>query len=254
MSTNVIYAHTLDDKEEIAKTLFRYDMLSLPIVDKEDRLVGIVTVDDSVDVIQEETTEDFERMAGITDSGNDTYLKTPAWKLAKSRIVWLMILMFSSMISGALLERYESAISAIPLLVSFIPMLMGTAGNAGTQASTVIIRGLALDEIEPADAFKVWWKEARISLLVGAILAVVNYIRLMIQYHDMGVAVTVSATLLIAVFVAKSMGCLLPILASKLKIDPALMATPILATVVDAACILVYFLLATNILSARLGM
>ena len=251
MNTNVIHAHTLDDREKVAKLFSKYDMISLPVVDKEERLVGIITVDDAVDVLQEENTEDFEKMAGMAPS-EEEYLKTPIWKLAKNRIVWLVILMLSSMITGAMLEHFEAAIAAIPLLVSFIPMLMDTGGNSGTQASTMVIRGLALDEIEPRDAAKVWFKEIRVALLVSAGLALINFARIAIQYQDVAVAAIVSLTLIATVCIAKSLGCLLPMLAKKLKLDPALMATPILTTVTDAASILVYFTLTMNILGDRL--
>ena len=251
MNTNVIHVHTLDDREEVAKLFSKYDMISLPVVDNEERLVGIITVDDAVDVLQEENTEDFEKMAGMAPS-EEEYLKTPIWKLAKNRIVWLVILMLSSMVTGAMLEHFEAAIAAIPLLVSFIPMLMDTGGNSGTQASTMVIRGLALDEIEPRDAAKVWFKEIRVALLVSAGLALINFARIAIQYHDVAVAAIVSLTLIATVCIAKSLGCLLPMLAKKLKLDPALMATPILTTVTDAASILVYFTLTMNILGDRL--
>ncbi len=252
MSTNVIYVHTLDDKEEVAKIFSRYDMLSLPVVDKEERLVGIITVDDAVDVMQDENTEDFEKMAGMAPS-EDTYLKTPVWKLAKNRIVWLLVLMVSAMVTGAMLEKFEAAIAAIPLLVSFIPMLMDTGGNSGTQASTMIIRGMALDEIDLSDFFRVWFKEIRVALLVSIGLALINFARIWIQYGDLQVAATVSITLIATICIAKSMGCLLPMLALKLKLDPALMATPILTTITDACSILVYFSLAGVILGSRLG-
>ncbi len=251
MSTNVISAHTLDDKEEIAKLFSRYDMLSLPVVDKEDRLVGIITVDDAVDVMQEENTEDFEKMAGMAPS-EESYLKTSIWKLARNRIVWLLVLMLSAMVTGAMLERFEAAIATIPLLVSFIPMLMDTGGNSGTQASTMIIRGMALDEIDPKDFARVWFKEIRVALLVSGVLSLINFVRISIQYKDAGVAAVVSVTLIATVCIAKSLGCALPMLARKLKLDPALMATPILTTITDACSILVFFSLANKILASRL--
>lgn len=251
MSTNVIFAHTLDDKEEIAKMFSRYDMLSMPVVDKEDRLVGIITVDDAVDVLQEENTEDFEKMAGMAPS-EDTYLRMSVFTIAKNRFVWLLILMLSAMITGAMLEHFENAIASIPLLVAFIPMLMDTGGNSGTQSSTSIIRGMALDEIESKDFFRVWFKEIRVALLVSLGLAVVNFTRIAIQYRDVLVAATVSLTLVATVCIAKSLGCILPMLASKLKLDPALMATPILTTITDACSVLVYFSLAGIILHGRL--
>ncbi|MBQ9832635.1 MAG: magnesium transporter [Clostridia bacterium] len=251
MSTNVIYAHTLDDKEEVAKVFSRYDMLSLPVVDKEDRLVGIITIDDAVDVMQEENTEDFEKMAGMVPS-EDTYLKTSVFKLARNRIIWLVILMLSAMITGSMMEQYEAAISALPLLVSFIPMLMGTGGNCGSQASTIIIRGMALDEIELSDFFKVWFKEIRVALLCSVVLSLVNFFRIWIQYQDLGVAVTVSLTLIATVCIAKSLGCILPMLAKKLHLDPAIMASPMITTLTDAASILVFFNIAINLLGSRL--
>ena len=251
MNTNMIYAHTLDDKEEIAKLFSRYDMLSLPVVDKEDRLVGIITIDDAVDVMQEENTEDFEKMAGMAPS-EDTYLKTSVFKLAQNRIIWLVILMLSAMITGSMMEQYETAISALPLLVSFIPMLMGTGGNCGSQASTIIIRGMALDEIELSDFFKVWFKEIRVALLCSFVLAFVNFLRIWIQYQDLMVAVTVSLTLVATVCIAKSLGCILPMLAKKLHLDPAIMASPMITTLTDAASILVFFNIAIHLLGSRL--
>ena len=260
MSTNVIHAHTLDDKEEIAKLFSRYDMLSLPVVDKEERLVGIITIDDAVDVMQEANTEDFEKMAGIAHS-DDTYLKMPVVSLAKNRIIWLLVLMFSAMITGAMLEHYEAAIATLPLLVSFIPMLMDTGGNCGSQASTMIIRGMALDEIEPSDFLRVWWKEIRVALLCGGTLSVVNFVRIYLQYNVLAaepnpdcvrIAAVVSLTLIATVCIAKSLGCILPMLAKKLKLDPALMAAPMITTVTDACSILVFFSLALTILRDRL--
>ncbi len=247
MTADPIRVHTLDDREDIAKLFSRYDLLALPVVDKEDRLVGIITIDDAVDVMQEENTEDFERMAAMAPS-DDSYLKTPVLTLAKNRIVWLTILMFSAMISGALLEHYESAIAGIPLLVAFIPMLMGTGGNSGSQASTMIIRGMALDEIELSDVIQVWWKEIRVAVLCGSALAVVNFLRVWIQYGEPLIALVVSLTLIVTVVVAKSLGCLLPMLAKLLRLDPAIMAAPMITTITDACSILVFFAIATQLL------
>ena len=260
MSANVIHAHTLDDKEEIAKLFSRYDILSLPVVDKEERLVGIITIDDAVDVMQEENTEDFEMMAGMAHS-DGTYLKMPVVSLAKNRIIWLLVLMLSAMITGAMLEHYEAAIATLPLLVSFIPMLMDTGGNCGSQASTMIIRGMALDEIEPADFLRVWWKEIRVALLCGGTLSIVNFVRIYLQYNVFAaapnpdcvrIAAVVSLTLIATVCIAKSLGCILPMLAKKLGLDPALMAAPMITTVTDACSILVFFSLALMILRDRL--
>ena len=251
MRSSVISANTNEDQEEVAKMFYKYDMLSMPVVDNENRLVGIITIDDVVDVVQEEVTEDFEKMAGILPS-EDTYLKTPVFTLFKSRILWLMVLMVSAMVSGALMTRFEGAISALPLLVSFIPMLMGTGGNSGSQSSTTIIRSMSLDEIELSDFFRVWWKEVRIALLCGVALALVNFARIYFQYHDGVIAMTVSLTLIVTVVIAKSLGCILPMLAKKLKLDPALMASPMLTTIPDAASILVFFMFVMVFLGDKL--
>lgn len=252
MDTNPIHVHTHDDQEEIAKMFSRYDMLAMPVVDSENRIVGIITIDDAVDVIQNENTEDFEKMAGMTPSDN-TYLRTSAFNLAKNRIPWLVFLMIPAMITGALMEYYEAAFVSIPILVTFIPQITGTGGNCGSQSSTMIIRGLALDEITPKDILKVWWKELRVALICGAALSLVNFIRIIVQYHDLQVAVVVSVTLILTVCIAKSMGCVLPILAKLAHVDPAIMASPLITTITDALSILVYFNFALWYLPGRLG-
>ena len=246
MDENVIKADTLEDQEEVIKMFDKYDCVALPIVDQENRLVGIITIDDAIDVLQEETMEDFEKMAAIAPS-DDTYLKTSAFKHAKNRIVWLLVLMISSMITGAIIENFETAISSLPVLVAFIPMIMGTGGNSGSQSSTLTIRGLAVDEISTKDVFRVMWKELRVALLVGLALAVVNSARIMIQYNDPKIAFTVSLTLIFTVILAKQLGGILPILAKKLKLDPALMASPLLTTVVDTVSVLLFFTISTII-------
>lgn len=252
MDTNPIHVHTHDDQEEIAKMFSRYDMLAMPVVDSENRIVGIITIDDAVDVIQDENTEDFEKMAGMTPSDN-TYLRTSAFNLAKNRIPWLVFLMIPAMITGALMEYYEAAFVSIPILVTFIPQITGTGGNCGSQSSTMIIRGLALDEITPKDILKVWWKELRVALICGTALSLVNFIRIIVQYHDLQVAVVVSVTLILTVCIAKSMGCVLPILAKLAHVDPAIMASPLITTITDALSILVYFNFALWYLPGRLG-
>ena len=252
MDTNPIHVHTHDDQEEIAKMFSRYDMLAMPVVDSENRIVGIITIDDAGDVIQDENTEDFEKMAGMTPSDN-TYLRTSAFNLAKNRIPWLVFLMIPAMITGALMEYYEAAFVSIPILVTFIPQITGTGGNCGSQSSTMIIRGLALDEITPKDILKVWWKELRVALICGAALSLVNFIRIIVQYHDLQVAVVVSVTLILTVCIAKSMGCVLPILAKLAHVDPAIMASPLITTITDALSILVYFNFALWYLPGRLG-
>lgn len=248
METNVISVNTLDDKEEVAKQFDKYDVMALPVVDKEDRLVGIITVDDAIDVLQEENTEDFELMAAMTPT-EDSYFKTSVFSHAKNRILWLLILMLSSAITGAIITHYENAFAAIPVLVSFIPMIMGTGGNCGSQSSTLIIRGMAIDEIELKDFGKAVWKELRVSLLVGAVLAICNGIRIMIQYNDLMLSVVLGLTLICTVILAKLLGCMLPMLAKKLKLDPAIMASPLITTIVDTCSILIYFAIAVNIMN-----
>ena len=248
MDTHVIKAKTTDDQELVADTMNKYGLLSMPVVDSEDRLVGIITVDDVMEVMEEEATEDFEKMAAMLPS-EKPYLKTGVFTLAKNRIPWLLILMLSSTITGGILVKYENAFAAIPLLVSFIPMLMDTGGNSGSQSSTMIIRGMAVGDIEPKDILKVVWKEVRVGLIVGFVLAVVNFIRLMIQYPgNTMICLTVVMSLFCTVIVAKTIGCTLPIGAKVLKLDPAIMASPMITTIVDAVSLMVYFNLACHLL------
>lgn len=247
METTVITVNTLEDKEEVAKAFDKYDLVALPVVDKENRLVGIVTIDDAIDVLQDETTEDFEIMAAMTPTEN-SYFKTSVFKHAKNRILWLLLLMVSSMITGGILTHYEEAFAAVPLLVSFIPMIMGTGGNCGSQSSTLIIRGMAVDEIEPRDFLKAIWKEIRVALIVGSTLAVVNGIRIMVQYNNLKIAIVLGLTLIGTACLAKILGCALPMLAKKLKIDPAIMAAPLISTILDSCSILIYFNIAVAIL------
>lgn len=241
MHTNVIYARTTDDQEAVAHLFAKYDFISLPVVDQENRLVGIVTVDDVVAVITQEATEDFQLMAA-TSPTERPYLKSSVWELAKNRVIWLAILMLSATFTGLILQRYEEAFVALPLLVSFIPMLTDTGGNAGSQTSTLVIRGMALDEISPSDVGKVVWKEFRISLIVGAVLAALNYARILLMHPgEYLVALTVSLALIATVVMAKTVGGLLPIIARILKTDPAIMASPVITTIVDAGALIVYF-------------
>ena len=247
MYKDVISVNTLEDQEEVVKVFDKYDLIAVPVVDNENRLVGIITIDDAVDVIKEEALEDFEKMAAVVPNDN-TYLKTGVLQHAKNRIVWLVILMFSAMITGAIIERFESAIAALPLLVSFIPLIMGTGGNCGSQTSTLIIRGMAMDEISTKDWLKALWKEIRVAVLVGIVLAAIQFLLITIQYHDTKIALVVSITLVCTVVTAKMIGCLLPMGAKKLKLDPAIMAAPLLTTVVDATSILLFFGFATTII------
>lgn len=248
MDTHVIKVVTSEDQEEVVEMMNKYDLLSIPVVDSEDRLVGIITVDDVMDVMEEEATEDFEKMAAMLPS-EKPYLKTSVFQLAKNRIPWLLILMLSSTITGGILVKYENAFSAIPLLVSFIPMLMDTGGNCGSQSSTMIIRGMAVGEIEPSDILKVLWKEIRVGMMVGVVLAIVNFVRLMIQYPgNTMICLTVVLSVFCTVVVAKSIGCSLPLGAKALKLDPAIMASPMITTIVDAVSLMVYFNLACYLL------
>ena len=248
MDTHVIKVTTTEDQEAVADMMNRYGLLCIPVVDSEDRLVGIITVDDVMEVMEEEATEDFEKMAAMLPS-EKPYLKTSVFQLAKNRIPWLLILMLSSTITGAILVKYETAFAAVPLLVSFIPMLMDTGGNSGSQSSTMVIRGMALGEIEPSDVLKVLWKEIRVGFMVGFVLAVVNFIRLMIQYPgNTMICVTVVISMFATVVAAKTIGCTLPIGAKVLKLDPAIMASPMITTIVDAVSLMVYFNLACHLL------
>ena len=240
MEENVITVSTIEDKEEVSKMFDKYDFLALPVIDSENRLVGIVTIDDAFDVMSEESEEDFEKMAAMAPS-EDVYLKEPIFRQYKNRIVWLLILMLSSIVTGKIITNYESAFASVPLLVSFIPMIMDTGGNCGSQASTMIIRALATDEIETRDVFKAWWKEIRIALLVGITLGIVNGARIALQYHDLSLALVIAITLMFTACIAKSLGCLLPIGAKALKLDPAYMASPMITTIVDACSLAIYF-------------
>lgn len=241
METNIIFARTTDDQEEVAQLFAKYDLLTLPIVDHEHRLVGIVTVDDVVEVIHQEATEDFQKMAAMAPS-EKPYLKTSVFSLAKNRITWLMILMVSAMITGTVLAKYEAAFIALPLLVTFIPMLTDTGGNAGSQSSTLVIRGMALNEITTKDFGKVFMKELFVSLLVGLALSIVNFGRLMIMYPgEYMMAFTVSLALYFTVILAKTVGGILPLVAKVLNTDPAIMAAPVITTIVDAFSLIIYF-------------
>lgn len=244
METEIISVYTHSDQEQVAQLFTKYDLLALPVIDQDGRMVGIVTFDDAMDVMVDEATEDITKMAAINPS-EKTYFETSVLQHAKNRIPWLLILMFTSIITGTIITRYENAFAAIPLLVSFIPMLMDTGGNCGSQSATLIIRGIALDEIRFTDLFKVMFKEFRISLIVGAFLAVANGVRIFIQYHNPGLAVVIVCSLMGTVIMAKLVGCILPLLAKKVNLDPAIMASPLITTLVDTFSILIYFNIAT---------
>ena len=248
MTENVISVTTLTDQEDVARDFQKYDFSVMPVVDSEDRLVGIITVDDIVDILQQEATEDIEKMAAI--SPTDTpYIKTGVFETWRKRIPWLLLLMISATFTGMIIAHFEEALSKYVILTSFIPMLMDTGGNAGSQASVSIIRALSLDELSFSDLPKTVWKESRVSLLVGATLAVTNFIKLMlIDKVSASVAAVVCLTLIVTVFVAKLVGCSLPMFAKKLGFDPAVMASPFITTIVDALSLLIYFEFATMIL------
>ncbi len=247
MDANFVKVFTLEDQEEVAKKFDKYDETSIPVVDNENRLVGIVTIDDALDVLQEEVNEDFEKMAAITPT-EETYFKTSVLKHAGNRIIWLLVLMLSAAVTGGIITRYENAFAAVPLLVSFIPMIMDTGGNCGSQSSTLIIRGLAKDEIKIKDWFKALWKEIRVAFIVGVALLLVNVVRIKFQYHDINLALVVGFTIACTVIMAKTLGCLLPILAKKFKLDPAIMAAPLITTIVDTCSVLIYFNIAMLIM------
>ncbi|MEG1615169.1 MAG: magnesium transporter, partial [Oscillospiraceae bacterium] len=241
----LICVNTRDDQEDVAEIAKKYDLLSIPVVDNENRLVGIITIDDIVDIIEEENTEDFEKMALLTPS-DDEYLKTPVIKLVKNRIVWLLILMISATLTSKIIEGFENTLALVVGLTASIPMLMGTGGNAANQTSTLTIRGMALGEVKLGDYPKVLFKEVRVGLICGVILAVVNYARMWLLGSPGGSSVylVTGMAMFFAIVVAKSIGCTLPMIAKILKLDPALMAGPMISTMVDALTLVIYFSLA----------
>lgn len=256
METNIIYVNTSDDQEYVANMFTKYDFLAIPVVDAERRLVGIVTFDDAMDVLQEETTEDIEKMAAITPTDNKPYLKMSAVELWGKRIPWLLLLMISATFTGMIITSFEEALASFVVLTSFIPMLMDTGGNTGSQASVTIIRSLSLGDIEFKNLFKVMWKEFRVAILCGLTLAAANFIKLLtvdkflLGNSDItvGVALVVCSTLVMTVIAAKLIGCTLPMFAKKIGFDPAVMASPFITTIVDAVSLLVYFKIATTFL------
>ncbi|MCI6639781.1 MAG: magnesium transporter [Pygmaiobacter massiliensis] len=248
MDPDIISVNTLDDQEDVGRLFSKYGLLALPVVDHEKRLVGIITVDDAMDVMEQEATEDFEVMGAMHPSERP-YLKTGVFTMVKNRIVWLFVLMLSGIVTGGILGRFEHAIAALPLLVTFVTMITDTGGNAGSQSSTMIIRGMATGEITLRDLPAVLWKEFRVSLLVGVILGGVNFIRLYIMYPgNTLIAFTVALTLLATVMMAKLLGAMLPMFAKLIKLDPAIMSGPLVTTLVDAASLSIYFAVATTLL------
>lgn len=250
MNTNIIYAETKTDKEDVAKLFDKYDFLAFPVVDAEKRLVGIITVDDAIDVIRDEATEDFSKMAAVVPI-EESYFKASVFKHARNRILWLIILMVSATITGAIITGYQETFAAVPMLIACLPMLMDTGGNCGAQTSTMVIRGMAVDEMRPRDFLKVWWKEIRIALLVGASLAVINVLRMLIIYgmtHEtFQLSITSSSALMFTACLAQTLGCMLPMLAKACKLDPAIMASPLITTIVDALSVTVFFAIAVMV-------
>lgn len=248
MEKDIIYVNTHDDQEEIAYLFKKYDLMAIPVVDKESRLTGIITIDDIVDVIEQENTEDFQKMAAMSPS-EEEYLETSVLTLAKHRITWLLILMISATFTGSIIRKFEEVLQSVVILAAFIPMLMDTGGNAGAQTSTLIIRGMALGEIEIKDILRVIWKELRVSVVVGVILSLVNFVRIYyLEKVSFEVAITVCSTLFFTIVLAKIVGAMLPIGARKLKLDPAIMASPLITTIVDAVALILYFSMASWIL------
>lgn len=245
MDENVIYARTLDDQEQVANQINKYGLVAIPILDHEDCMVGIVTVDDAMLVLQDETTEDISIMAGGRPH-EESFFWTSVFQHAKNRSLWLMLLMLSATVTGEILGHYEDAMAVMPVLITFIPMLMGTGGNCGSQSSTLVIRGLAVGEIEFKDIFRVLFKEIRVAVVVGLMLAVVNGLRIYIMYdQNVMLAGALGLTMIAVVSMAKCIGCILPLLAKKLGLDPAIMAAPLITTILDTCTILVYFNIVT---------
>ena len=252
MEENVISVHTLDDQEQVAQLFSNYDFLALPVVDNEQRLVGIVTIDDAIDVIREEATEDFEKMAAVLPS-DKPYMKTSVWGIYKKRVPWLLILMLSATFTSTIISSFDGMLASVIILSSFIPMITGSGGNAGSQASVSVIRALSLGEIEFKSMFVVLWKELRVAFFCGLTLAVANFVKLMIfdlRGHDnaLFIALVVSLTLVGTIIMAKLVGASLPLLSSKIGLDPAVMANPLITTVCDSLSLLIYFGIASMIL------
>lgn len=245
MDTNFISAHTLEDQETVANKFNKYDLLAIPVVDDENRLVGIITFDDAIDVMQDEATEDIKKMAAIIPS-DKTYFKTAVFETWKARIPWLLLLMVSATFTGMIITSFEDALAAYTVLTAYIPMLMDTGGNSGGQASVTIIRALSLEEIEFSDIFRVIWKESRVAILCGLTLSICNFVKLLLfDRVTVQVALVVCITLAVTVLMAKIIGCTLPILAKKIGFDPAVMASPFITTIVDAISLIVYFRVAS---------
>ncbi|NLY71162.1 MAG: magnesium transporter [Clostridiales bacterium] len=248
LERDFVSVNVLDDQEYVSNIFKRYGFLAIPVVDNENRLVGIITVDDILDIIDEETTEDFQKMAGL-QATTEEYLYTSVWRHVKNRFPWLLFLMVSLMVTGLIITQFEELLSKVISLVSYLPLLMGTGGNSGSQSATLIVRGLALGDIDSKDSWKVLWKEVRVSFIIGVLLSILNFVKIMIlDGEGIFIAATVCLSMLIVIVVAKTIGGMLPMIAKRLNIDPALMASPMIASLIDMITVITYFLLAMLIL------
>jgi len=253
MNTEYVYVNVYDDQEEVAEMFKKYGFLAIPAVDKEHRLVGIITVDDILDVIEEETTEDIERMAGVLDDSGEEYLDLGVFRHVKNRLPWLIFMTVTLMITGSIIARFEAVLSQVIVLVAYLPLLMGTGGNTGTQAATLVIRGMSIDEIDLKDAGRVLWKELRISVLLGTVLSVFNFAKVvLIDGQSVMIALTVALSMIVVIMFAKLLGGLLPMGAKKIGIDPALMATPMISSITDMVSAVTYLLIASILLGIAL--
>lgn len=253
MNSDYVYVSVYDDQEEVAETFKKYGFLAIPVVDNEHRLVGIITVDDILDVIEEETTEDIERMAGVMDDSDSEYLDIGVFKHVKNRLPWLVFMTVTLMITGTIISRFEQVLSQVIILVSYLPLLMGTGGNTGTQAATLVIRGISLDEIDLKDAGKVLWKELRISIILGIVLSAVNFAKVVfVDGQEIMVGLTVAVAMIVVVTFAKLLGGLLPMAAKRVGVDPALMATPMISSITDMVSAVTFLLIASLLLGISL--
>ena len=253
MNTEYVYVSVHDDQEEVAETFKKYGFLAIPVVDNEHRLVGIITFDDILDVIEEETTEDIERMAGVMDDSDQEYLDMGVFRHVKNRLPWLAIMMVALMITGVVISTFQDVLAQVIALVAYIPLLSGTGGNAGTQAASLIIRGMSTDEIDVKDALRVMWKEFRVSIILGLVLSAINFGKIiLIDGNTPMIALTVSISMILVIIFAKLLGGLLPMAAKRIGIDPALMATPMISSITDTVSTLTYLLMATLILGLAL--
>lgn len=253
MNSDYVYVSVYDDQEKVAETFKKYGFLAIPVVDNEHRLVGIITVDDILDVIEEETTEDIERMAGVMDDSDSEYLDIGVFKHVKNRLPWLVFMTVTLMITGTIISRFEQVLSQVIILVSYLPLIMGTGGNTGTQAATLVIRGISLDEIDLKDAGRVMWKEFRISIILGIVLSAVNFAKVVfVDGQEIMVGLTVAMAMIVVVTFAKLLGGLLPMAAKKVGVDPALMATPMISSITDMVSAVTFLLIASLLLGISL--